>query len=82
MHREAAPYRVDDGAHACHYFLQRGWRELDRITADADPTRAALALIGGGHLLFAGRDATTLEAGAVRTMVTTVIAGVVREPSP
>jgi len=40
MHREAAPYRVDDGAHACHYFLQRGWRELDRITADADPTRS------------------------------------------
>jgi hypothetical protein len=39
----------------------------------------APALIGAGHLLFAGREGVPPEAGAVRKMVTTVIASVVRE---
>jgi hypothetical protein len=38
-------------------------------------------LIGTGHLLFAGRQGTPPEAGAVRKVVTTVIAGVVQEPA-
>jgi hypothetical protein len=55
-------------------------RELGRVVADADVDTLALALIGPGHLLLAGREAAPLEAGAVRKVVTTVIAGVVREP--
>jgi AcrR family transcriptional regulator len=50
-------------------------RDLGRITADADVDTLAPTLIGAGHLLFADRDATPPEAGAVRKMVTTVIAG-------
>jgi AcrR family transcriptional regulator len=55
-------------------------RELGRIAADADVDTLALMLIGTGHLLFAGREGTPPEAGAVRKVVTTVIAGVVQEP--
>jgi AcrR family transcriptional regulator len=50
-------------------------RELGRIAADADIDTLAPTLIGAGHLLFADRNATPPEAGAVRKMVTTVIAG-------
>ena len=55
-------------------------RELGRIAADADVDALALTLIGAGHLLFAGREGTPPEAGAVRTVVTTVVAGVLPEP--
>jgi AcrR family transcriptional regulator len=55
-------------------------RELGRITADADVDTLAPTLIGAGHLLFADREGTPPEAGAVRKMVTTVMAGVVPEP--
>jgi AcrR family transcriptional regulator len=55
-------------------------RELGRIAADADVGTLAPMLIGTGHLLFAGRDGTPPEAGAVGKVVTTVIAGVVQEP--
>jgi AcrR family transcriptional regulator len=55
-------------------------RELGRIAADADVDTLAPTLIGAGHLLFAGREGTPPEAGAVRKVVTTVIAGVVQEP--
>ena len=41
-----------------------------------DVDTLALMLIGTGHMLFAGRDGTPPEAGAVRKVVTTVIAGV------
>ena len=51
-------------------------RELGRIAADADVDTLAPALIGAGHLLFAGREGTPPEAGAVHKVVTTVIAGV------
>ncbi len=51
-------------------------RELGRVAADADVDTLALTLIGAGHLLFAGREGTPPEAGAVHKVVTTVIAGV------
>ncbi len=55
-------------------------RELGRIAADADVDTLAPTLIGAGHLLFADRTGAPPEAGAVRKMVTTVIAGVGQEP--
>lgn len=57
-------------------------RELGRITADADVDTIAPTLIGAGHLLFADRKGAPPEAGAVRKVVTTVIAGVAAEPLP
>ena len=50
-------------------------RELGRVAADADIDTLALTLVGSGHLLFAGREGAPAEAGAVRKVVTTVIAG-------
>ncbi|SEG84856.1 DNA-binding transcriptional regulator, AcrR family [Thermomonospora echinospora] len=57
-------------------------RELGRIAADADVDTLAAMLIGAGHLLFADRKGAPPQAEAVHKMVTTVIAGVTREPSP
>lgn len=57
-------------------------RELGRIAADADVDTLAPTLIGAGHLLFADRKGTQPEAGAVRKVVATVIAGVAQEPLP
>ncbi|MGH3827889.1 MAG: TetR/AcrR family transcriptional regulator, partial [Pseudonocardiaceae bacterium] len=57
-------------------------RELGRIAADADVDTLAPTLIGAGHLLFAGREGTPPEAGAVEKIVTTVIAGVAQGPPP
>jgi AcrR family transcriptional regulator len=51
-------------------------RESGRIAADADVDTLAATLIGAVHLLFADRNATPPEAGAVRRTVTTVLAGV------
>jgi AcrR family transcriptional regulator len=53
-------------------------RDLGRIAADADVDTLAPTLIGAGHLLFADRKAAPPEAEAVRKVVTTVIAGVLR----
>jgi AcrR family transcriptional regulator len=50
-------------------------RDLGRIAADADVDTLAATLIGAGHLLFADRNATPPQAGAVHKMVTTVLAG-------
>ncbi|MGW3661275.1 TetR/AcrR family transcriptional regulator [Streptomyces sp. NPDC005151] len=55
-------------------------RERGRIAADADLATLAPTLIGAGHLLFADRESTPPEAGAVHKVVTTVIAGAVQEP--
>jgi AcrR family transcriptional regulator len=55
-------------------------RDLGRIAADAEVDTLAAMLIGAGHLLFADRTGAPPEAGAVRKVVTTVIAGVVPEP--
>jgi AcrR family transcriptional regulator len=57
-------------------------RDLGRITADADVDTLAPTLIGAGHLLFADRTGAPPDAGAVRKMVTTVIAGAAQEPQP
>jgi AcrR family transcriptional regulator len=53
-------------------------RELGRIAADADVGTLAPTLIGAGHLLFADREGGPPEPGAVRKVVTAVIAGVAR----
>jgi AcrR family transcriptional regulator len=53
-------------------------RDLGRIAADSDVGTLAPTLIGAGHLLFADREAGPPETGAVRRVVTTVIAGVTR----
>jgi AcrR family transcriptional regulator len=50
-------------------------RELGRIAADADVDTLAPMLIGAVHLLFADPNGTPPKAGAVRKMVTTVLAG-------
>ncbi len=55
-------------------------RELGRIEADTDTL--ALTLIGTGHLLFSGCEGTPPEPEAVHKVVTTIIAGAVRVPSP
>lgn len=52
-------------------------RDLGRIAPDADVDTLAPMLIGTGHLQFAGRDAAP-EPGAVRTVVTSVLAGALR----
>ncbi|WP_420819161.1 hypothetical protein [Nonomuraea lactucae] len=53
-------------------------RELGRVATDADVDTLAPVLIGAGHLLFADRQGTPPQAGAVHKIVSTVIAGVVR----
>lgn len=53
-------------------------RDLGRIAADADIGALAPTLIGAGHLLFADREGGPPGDGAVRKVVTTVIAGVAR----
>jgi AcrR family transcriptional regulator len=55
-------------------------RDLGRIAADADVDTLAAMLIGTGHLLFAGREGTPPEVGAVSRIVSTVIAGVLQGP--
>ena len=57
-------------------------RDLGRIAADADVGTIAPTLLGAAHLLFADRQGAPPEAGAIRKVVRTVIAGVVREPAP
>jgi AcrR family transcriptional regulator len=52
-------------------------RDLGRITGDADVDTLAPMLIGTGHLLFAGRDGTPPEPGAVAKLVAAAIANVV-----
>ncbi|GGL08264.1 TetR family transcriptional regulator [Sphaerisporangium melleum] len=55
-------------------------RALGRIKPEADIDALAPTLIGAAHLLFADRDSTPPQDGAVRRTVDTVVAGVVREP--
>jgi AcrR family transcriptional regulator len=55
-------------------------QEQGRIAAGADVATLAPMLIGTGHLLFAGREGTPPEAGAVRKVVATAIASVLRSP--
>ena len=53
-------------------------RDLGRIAVDADVDSLALLLIGTGHLLFADRQGTPPDAGAVNQVVGTAIADVVQ----
>ncbi|RMI39419.1 TetR/AcrR family transcriptional regulator [Streptomyces triticirhizae] len=57
-------------------------RERGRIAADADIDSLALSLVGGGHLLFADRDAEPPTTAAVHQLVTTVLAGVAPPARP
>ncbi|MFC6091003.1 TetR/AcrR family transcriptional regulator [Saccharothrix lopnurensis] len=54
-------------------------RDLGRVSADADVALLAPTLIGTGHLLFADRGAAPPEREAVRRVVASVVAGVLRE---
>jgi len=54
-------------------------RDLGRIASDAAVDGLAPTLIGAAHLLFADRTGVAPDAAAIREMVSTVIAGVVRE---
>jgi AcrR family transcriptional regulator len=54
-------------------------RDLGRITADADIPVLAPTLIGAAHLQFADRDGGAPDPGAVRAMVSAVLAGVTRD---
>ena len=74
------PVLAEAGAMIASYLTSE--RELGRIAANADVDTLALMLIGTGHLLFAGREGTPPTAEAVRKVVTTVIADVVRGPQP
>jgi AcrR family transcriptional regulator len=55
-------------------------RDLGRVAAGADVGMLAPTLIGAGHLLFADRQASPPEPEAVRTMVSTVLSGVLPNP--
>ncbi|MFJ5798260.1 TetR/AcrR family transcriptional regulator [Streptomyces decoyicus] len=72
------PVLTDAAAMIASYLTTE--RELGRVAADADVDTLAPTLIGAGHLLFADRTGTPPEAGAIRNVVSTVIAGVVQEP--
>jgi len=74
------PVLAEAGAMIASYLTAE--RELGRIAANADVDTLALMLIGTGHLMFADREGTPPTAEAVRKVVTTVIADVVRGPQP
>ncbi|WP_330237552.1 TetR/AcrR family transcriptional regulator [Streptomyces sp. NBC_00525] len=57
-------------------------RESGRLADDADIDTLAPTLVGAGHLLFADRTSAPPQTAAVRKMVATVIAGVLRHPQP
>jgi AcrR family transcriptional regulator len=59
----------------------RAEREIGRIAADADVDTLAATLIGAAHLLFADRSSAPPDAPAVSRIVTTVVAGALREPA-
>jgi AcrR family transcriptional regulator len=52
--------------------------ELGRVAADADVDTLAVLLVGGGHVLFAGRRGNPPEPGAVVEVVGTAIADVIQ----
>jgi hypothetical protein len=74
------PLLTEAGAMIACYLTAE--RDLGRIAADADVGTLAPTLLGASHLLFADRQGVPPEAGAVRKVVTTVLAGVAREPTP
>lgn len=57
-------------------------RDLGRVAAEADVDTLALTLTGAGHLLFAGRDGSPPEAGAVDKIAASALADALRQPPP
>ena len=55
-------------------------RDLGRLAWDADVGTLAPALLGAGHLLFAGRDTTPPAPATVHRTVAAVMTSVVQEP--
>ncbi|GIE98927.1 TetR/AcrR family transcriptional regulator [Paractinoplanes rishiriensis] len=53
-------------------------RDLGRLDAGTDVSAAAVALVGGVHLLYAGQDNPLVEDEAVLRIVTTILAGHLR----
>jgi AcrR family transcriptional regulator len=64
---------------ASYLTIERG---LGRIAAAADVGTLAPTLIGAVHLLFVSREGVPPQAGAVRKVVSTVIAGAAPEARP
>jgi hypothetical protein len=74
------PLLTEAGAMIASYLTAE--RDLGRIAADADVGTLAPTLLGASHLLFADRAGAAPEPEAVRKVVTTVVAGVVRDEIP
>jgi len=74
------PLLTEAGAMIASYLTAE--RDLGRIVADADVGMLAPTLLGASHLLFADRAGAAPEPEAVRKVVTTVIAGVIRDDIP
>ena len=74
------PLLTEAGAMIASYLTAE--RDLGRIAADADVGTLAPTLLGASHLLFADRAGPAPEPEAVRKVVTTVIAGVIRDDIP
>jgi AcrR family transcriptional regulator len=72
------PVLTEAGAMISSYLTAE--RDLGRLSADADIDTLALTLLGASHLQFTDREGAPPEAEAVRHMVGTVLAGVLREP--
>jgi hypothetical protein len=74
------PLLTEAGAMIASYLTAE--RDLGRVAADADIGTLAPTLLGASHLLFADRAGAAPEPEAVRKVVTTVIAGVIRDDIP
>jgi AcrR family transcriptional regulator len=71
------PVAVETTAMIASYLTAE--REIGRIRADADSGALAGTLTGAAHLLYADTQRRPPDADAVRAIVATVIAGVLRE---
>jgi AcrR family transcriptional regulator len=74
------PILTEAGAMIASYLTAE--RELGRITADAEPDTLAPALLGASHLQFSDRQDAPPQTEDIHHMVTTILAGVLREPRP
>ncbi|HXW43514.1 MAG TPA: TetR/AcrR family transcriptional regulator [Streptosporangiaceae bacterium] len=72
------PVAVETSAMIATYLAAE--REIGRVSPEADIDALAPTLTGAIHLLYADRERRPASADAVAAIVTTVIAGVVREP--
>jgi len=72
------PVAVETAAMIASYLTAE--REIGRICPDADIGALAGTLTGAAHLLYADIERRPADAQAIRAIVVTVIAGVLREP--